>query len=78
MRTIFKVYLCVLFIIMSISKSFTISIVERPAITPVILGKNNMKFVKGLMLSKYNESHIWVIVDTGDMLYQIQMVCRGW
>lgn len=51
MRTRFKDYLCLLFISLSVSKSCTISVVERPAITPVILGKINAKVEKGRAFS---------------------------
>jgi hypothetical protein len=52
MRTRFKYYLCLLFISLSVSKSCTLSVVERPAITPVILGKINTKVEKGRAFSR--------------------------
>jgi hypothetical protein len=53
MRTIFKDYLCLLFISLSVSKSCTVSVVERPALTPVILGKINTKVKKGRAFLRY-------------------------
>ena len=52
MRTRFEDYLCLLFISLLVSKSCTVSIVERPAITPVILGKINTKVEKGRVFSR--------------------------
>jgi len=46
MCTRFKDYLFLLFISLSVGKSCTVSVVERPAITPVILGKINTKVEK--------------------------------
>jgi hypothetical protein len=53
MRTVFKDYLCLLFISLLVSKSCTVSVVERPAVTPVILGKINTKVEKGRAFSLY-------------------------
>lgn len=52
MRARFRDYLCLLFISLSVSKSCTLSVVERPAITPVILGKINTKVEKGGAFSR--------------------------
>jgi hypothetical protein len=53
MRTRFKVYLCLLFIYLSLSKSCTVSVVEKSAITPVVLGKMNTKDENGRAFSRY-------------------------
>jgi hypothetical protein len=49
----FKAYLYLLFISLSVSKSCAMSIVERPAVTPVILGKINTKVEKGRAFSRF-------------------------
>jgi hypothetical protein len=52
MRPGFKDYLCLLFISLSVGKSCTVSVLERPALTPVILGKINTKVEKGRAFSR--------------------------